>query len=248
MKIFLRRILTIKKPLLILAVLALLSIFFTEFKLNEIPEPIKGLSILRNIFIKFCFSYLSAFLFYFLISHLPNEKLKAKMFRFLNNKLFRLTDFGYRLLLTIHRHHTGNVPNDSIKADQIFITESLKKINPHNHITMQFFLPIQFENWFDALNYLHENSKEIIKDIFFLKDIIDIEILQSISHIEDLFQNHLNFTKDGNVTNSDLGFLSNSLFDYIKETERLRELMKTYSDKYALEFQNDLMTSRANGR
>jgi hypothetical protein len=85
--IFKSRISGLRKEVRILLYFSILSILSIELVFNKFDSFYQLQYDLGVIYLKICYSYFSAFLFYYLVVYAPRERRRVKSFRYINNKI-----------------------------------------------------------------------------------------------------------------------------------------------------------------
>lgn len=94
------RILSLNKWIKRFAAISIIVILLIEFGLNKIPAYSEFMYDFGVIILKLSYSFFSAFIFYFLVVHLPKEKRKANSYRILQNSITSLYNNLYLLLVS----------------------------------------------------------------------------------------------------------------------------------------------------
>lgn len=228
------RIFALRKDILILATISLLSILLIELWFVDIPAPNKYFHFLGGVYLKLCYSFFSAFIFYFLVVHLPKENRKFKSYRQISNKVHKINQYIYSLLDALLK---GIDPahTDEIKAE--VIKEACEKTNPIQGVIALDFssLPYgkaEYNNWYELLQVTSVNIRDEIKDLLLLNDSIDANLLEAATHLDDTAK-WFNYKK-GTPYNS-LSFISYPLINLRNEAVALRKVVsKSY--KYSIEY------------
>src|ERR1017187_7878839 len=87
MKVIKSRLMSLRREVLFFDATALFSIFLVDIFLIRFQAFNRTMFYVGQVYIKLCYSYFSAFIFYFLVVHAPRERRRIKSFRFLSNKI-----------------------------------------------------------------------------------------------------------------------------------------------------------------
>jgi hypothetical protein len=179
------RIVTVKQLYGIPFAVSFVSIIAIEFYFIDKEAPTKFVFHLGQFYLKLCYSFLSSFIFYFLIVHLPKEKRKVKLYLHLQNKMATIYNdvcFFVRDLSSV-----SGVELDSrfldISKEQM--ESALKKINPQLETSYAIGSFVIFHKWHDYLVHLKKILKENIDDIVVYGDSVDSEVIGYLTHIEN---------------------------------------------------------------
>lgn len=123
---------TIKKDVLILAITSFFIIVLNEFFLKYLELNNKFFTDFLQIIVKLSYSYFSAFLFYFIIVHLPKERKKIKAYHFINSKIGLLSDeIGVMLskILIDPKESLNNIKKDINREDFLMLCQINDNLN-----------------------------------------------------------------------------------------------------------------------
>lgn len=203
--------LTIKKDVLILAITSFVIIVINEFFLKYLGLNNKFFTNLLQILVKLSYSYFSAFLFYFIIVHLPKERKKIA-YHFINSKIGFLNDeIGTMLskILIDSKESSNNIKKDISKEDFLMlcqINENLKLIIIDNKVYRN-----RSEYAFYIIKEIYPKSHELL----LYGDIIENDIFIALTDLNyfcnafiSLYSTH-KFEKnplDGDNLRSTIGF------------------------------------------
>lgn len=213
----------VRKELFITFVICITSIFILDFWLKNINEIFSGAAKLGDIYYKLCLSYISAFVFYFVNIHINNERLKTKMFLYINNKIADLVNMNQSLISSIIRRSEPEVTN--YQPDFETLRQYCLRINPHKPAIL-LNENIMFKDWFEALNYVHKKSKRAIDDLINIKEAITSDVLELLSRVDDCLENHVNISKGRTIGNQDMEVYSHGIYDYTKLVYKLHKVMR----------------------
>lgn len=100
---YIRRIFSVRNDLLILLILSFCTYFLIELVLNDIPEIFKGASKIGVFFSRISLSYISAFIFYFLVVHLGRERDKDNINEIIEQRVSNVIVSGHSFVLPMIR-------------------------------------------------------------------------------------------------------------------------------------------------
>ncbi len=81
---------TLRKDITIIFILCIATITSIDFWLKNIPELFNGGGKIGDIIYKLCLSYISAFIFYFLVVHIKTQRDKANLYKYVTQKVDRI--------------------------------------------------------------------------------------------------------------------------------------------------------------
>lgn len=97
-QLFKARFQGIRNELLILLALSIISILLNQFWINKISAFNDFQYNIGTIWIKLCYSYLSSFIFYYLVVYSPKERKRTKAYRVINNKIHKINELVTEIL------------------------------------------------------------------------------------------------------------------------------------------------------
>ncbi|MDA2451408.1 hypothetical protein PDN63_23640 [Bacillus cereus] len=226
LKYWKHRIATLRKDLKILFVIAVFSVLIMDLWLINIPEFFSGGAALGSLYYKICLSYITAFIFYFINVHLQNERTKVKTYKYIQNKASKLNYICGLLLNTVRKD--GSLSLDSSNSE-LSIYELCKNINPRKNFHLGGTYNIVFEHWSAGFQFITKESKELIRDLLFIKDTLNSDVLAILTEIDYLLDNSLNIVNGAKLGNEDLTVYSNRIIEYEK---LCTQLLDTVDEKY----------------
>lgn len=188
-KIFYNRLSSLKRILVVFLLIAITVIIGVDFYLIDLLSNNKVFSQILDFTTQLSYAYLSAFIFYFLVVHLPEENRKVRAYRPLNNKILtihrELQEINFLVLDATNYKHREQKHQFSI-TDLSFeeYHEYAKQTNPQYPPKLAFHKQ-PFSNWFEFLNYKSTKIKKLIEDLLLLNTILDGDVLRLLLYIED---------------------------------------------------------------
>lgn len=235
-KIINLRFIGLRIEIKVLLFLSGISILIIEFVLNKIQPLYDFQYDFGVIYLKLCYSYFSAFIFYYLIVYAPRERKRVKSLRYLNNKLFAIDTIVKNILLSIFREIEPQLTNLNADIKREDIRLICKQINPKLPIKLDHLEFADFINHYEFLNFQTKKIKILISELIVLNDILDENVFRSLTNINDVITNFLTF--DINIfANQDMEFLSYSLYELNFESkEMIDHFKKNYDHRYDYEY------------
>ncbi len=213
------------KLLLTMALLSIVSICSIEFCLIDIKTDYSFLYKPTPVFLKLCYSFLSAFIFYFFAVHLPRERRRAKVFRYTSNRVFSI---NHEIFLVIYkiRDVSGIKTIDPFKLNLKDLNDACKLINPRENL---FEVEIGFKDWFDYLLHKKNIIAKLMQGLMQMNDVVDSDLQEKLTLIDDIFTMRLNFeiVKPGNL---DLSIFAHQFLELAEES---RDMTKVFDEKYS---------------
>ncbi|WP_143394601.1 hypothetical protein [Flavobacterium branchiophilum] len=226
----------LRKDIKYILCIALIIVISTELCLNKINAIFfKYQYEIGLILLKLSFSYISSFIFYYIVVYLPKKRKRIKTYRFLNNQIMRIK---YHVLDIIYHLNKDGI----IDKEKDFIEEDIellcKNINPKNEFKIISHYTITFNNYYDFQNYKTSKIKEIIRELFYFHDVIDDKLLYFLTNINDVInQNYFSIEPIDIPYNPNIEFLSRYLFElYLYSNDMVNYFINEFSRNYGYEY------------
>lgn len=225
----------LRSELKFLLAVSLLSIFTSEFILNKINSLNEFQYDAGIVYIKLCYSYLSAFIFYYLVVFAPKERKRVKAFRLINNKIHQLNDLINSILITIMRetdpaiNTVGDLSYDEVK-------EYCTKINADKKVEYYTTGIPMHDSYYDFIQFKASKIKSSVDQLILLNDLIDDNLFLNFSNINDIISNQLTFDYVL-FKNQTLAFASHALVDLqFERKEMLDNFQSNYRKRYDFQY------------
>lgn len=243
-QVFLVRLMAVRKPLRYIGLTAILSVLIVELVLSDIPAPSHFLYKLGQVYLKLCYSYVSAFIFYLLAVHWPKETRRVRTFRLLNNTVIRISErLSNDLLSGLYgRRLTPEERENLTLAD---LERVCSAITPHSAGPAPIFamdLPY-CQNYGQFVQLMRARFKSEINDLLPLSENIDAKVLESLANILAVLTDFLRPSTYA-MHNPDLGPAGHGLYELNNEMVKLRKRFETSHKKYAPEYQYTVRKER----
>ncbi|MEI8202788.1 MAG: hypothetical protein WCH34_07230 [Bacteroidota bacterium] len=180
----LNRIYTIDNRLILLLIFAFVFLFIYDLLLINIKTHSEFSISFGKLFYSICLSYITSFIFYFFIVHIPHERKILNNIIFLHNKTFLLENEGLKLCCNI-------IESNSEKFDisKVYTSDKIEKallnINPFKKVDSDTFQANSFNNWFEYLDNLKRTVDTITTQLFIHSNILKDNHLKTIFVIND---------------------------------------------------------------
>lgn len=125
----LKLIKSVRKDLGLIFIIALLTICVIDFLLIDIPELFNGGYKLGQIIYKLCLSYISAFIFYFLVVHIKQQKDKENLYSYVAKKVYMVIGSAWGLIAEISK--ASNITLAEKYPTKVELDIICKAINPN---------------------------------------------------------------------------------------------------------------------
>ena len=219
---------TLRKDITILFFICLIIIICIDFWLINISEKITYGSKIGVIVEKLSLSYISAFIFYFLIVHIKTQKDKANIYTYVNTKVIIILGSCTGLLNELSKASNSNLKEKYPNSEEL--TQMFLKINPNENAPLLLSATSNnYANWIQYFEYFNKRSNDATEKIFLKMPFLDTKLVSLLAKIDDCshFMVIRNVVNTMPIRNTDLTFVQNTFKDYV---ELIKELEK-YSEK-----------------
>ena len=222
----LKLIKSIRKDLGFLFIGALLTVCIIDFWLSDIPELFSGGYKLGQIIYKLCMSYISAFIFYFLVVHIKQQKDKENLYLYVSKKVHIINSSASGLISAISKASNITLIEKFPSKEELDII--CKLINPNTNAPLILGPRDNYANWIQYFNYSKKRSNDATEKVFRKMPFLETELVNILARIEDndFFTVLPHFTYDRPIGNQDITVFKQCLFSYfelIKELEKYAE-------------------------
>ena len=228
-----RYIKSTRPELLILFVVAFLTLVFIDFWLINIPEVFAGGSKLGQIIYRLCLSYISAFIFYFLVVHVKNQKDKENLYSYIAKKVRMVIGAAKGIAGAMAKE--ANVELSGDFPTKLELSKICKGINPNGKAPMLLGVLGNHANWLQYFDTFKRRSNEATEKVFLKMQFLDSRLVNHLAKVEDC----THFTLISQVqflpiTNTDLCGFESSILEYFQLVENLDEYYQKKLKAYNL--------------
>ena len=225
----------LRKDISCIFIVAITSLLIIDFWLVDIPELFSGGKKLGSIIEKLCLSYISAFIFYFLVVHIKQQTDKKNIYSYIAIKSNLIIAYGQAIGRDLAKF--SNVTLKGTYPDKNELLEICSKINPYSETNLLLYMGGPSANWFQYFENNRYETFEAINDIYTKMTFLDTKLVKHIVEIENSnffpFAKALaNFPIQAKNTNL-LNFYS-TILEHINTIEKFQEYylknIKHYSD------------------
>lgn len=232
------RILTIRKDLRGIFIIALISILVIDLWLINIPAFFPVLATLGEIYYKICLAYITGFIFYFLNVHLQSEKNKVKTYRYINNKCGNIDSLIICLIASMRLANGQSPrPNAGLNDEEELLT-LCKGINPLNKF--QLYIPYNrtFTNWSECMIFFSKEIKVVLQELLIVRDTINSELIGVLTDIDE-YLDELNRLKGTALANKDIAVYFKSIYGLCNSSNELFKVLRTKYYYHQKEYQSN---------
>ncbi|MEO1255397.1 MAG: hypothetical protein AAFY41_11015 [Bacteroidota bacterium] len=171
----------LRPVLYILLSLALTSYFLISFYLINIPELFPGAYELGQFVLKISISYVSAFIFYFVVVHLKNEKDKSNVSDFVGITVHQIIDHGKDFVIPLLKIKDPNLafeyPESRSELEDIMNVDPYLRQAPLHRGADQL-------NWLEYYDHLIRVTQTSIDNVLRRMNFLDSELVKLLTRLE----------------------------------------------------------------
>ena len=220
---------TLRKDITILFFICLATIICINFWLINIPEIFTCGAKIGVIVEKLSLSYISAFIFYFLVVHIKTQKDKANIYTYINKKVYMVIGSCLGLINELSKSSNINLKEKYPNSEEL--TQMFLKINPNENAPLLLSVTSNiYANWIQYFEYYKKRSNDATEKIFLKMPFLDTKLVNLLAKIDDCshFMVIRNTVNTMPIKNTDLTSFQNTFSDYI---ELIKELEKYAEEK-----------------
>ena len=230
---FVELIKTLRKDLSFIFILCLAIVLCINFWFIDIPELFKNGSKVGILIEKLCLSYISAFIFYFLVVHTKQQKDKKHIYEFVAEKSLHIISYGQTIGRDLAKD--ANVKLKEYYPSKDELIEICYKIDPYSEPST---LVSRFGhklNWFLHFENYRQETMTAINEIYAKMPFLDAKLINHLSLIES--SNFFSFTKGMQnlpfkAKNENLLNFSDTIFNYLNTVKEFEEFYNKNIKKY----------------
>lgn len=160
-----------------------MSVCIIDFWLIDIPEIFKGGYKLGQIIYKLCMSYISAFIFYFLVVHIKQQKDKENLYSYVAQKVNMIIGCAWGLISAVSNASNITLTEKYPSKEELDIICTC--INPNANTPLLLGRLGNYANWMQYFDYQKIRSNDATEKIFKKMPFLETELVNILSKIED---------------------------------------------------------------
>lgn len=173
---------TIKKELIILLFTSLITYFLIEVVLMKFSEIFSGAYELGQFFSKISISYISAFIFYFIVIHIKSEKDKENINEWVGYKAHSIITDAHLFIQPLMQVDNKNARFKKLTKEELhLLLKSIKRRDKQ----APYIVKDQKITWLEWFEKQKKSTQESIKEIFVRYPHLDSEFIKIITRIEN---------------------------------------------------------------
>lgn len=173
---------TLRKDLALLFIVSLLTVLMINFWLIDIPEFFNKGNTIGILAEKLCMSYISAFIFYFFVVHIKQQKDKRNIYQFVAEKSINIISYGQTIGRDLAKD--SNVKLKTYYPSKEELLEICYKIDPYSEPTTLVSWSGLKLNWFSHFEKYRQDSMDSIHEIYAKMPFLDAQLIKHLSLIE----------------------------------------------------------------
>jgi len=211
MKKLFKDIISIRKDLTIILFVVIsviiLEVSRSEAKLNAV---ISGL----------CLSYISAFIFYFLVVHLKQQRDKDNIYQYIARRTYIIVSDTKSLISSFKKESRIGLKSEYPTEEEL--EEVCKKINPNSNAPLLIGGLDHYASWIQYLNYHKDRAENAIKKIYVGMQYLDSNYIKLLMGIEDCVHfKVIDVASKMPMRNVDLTAFARQLYKYFELVRKL---------------------------
>lgn len=175
--------LTINRTINCLFIFSLASIILKILYLDHIPELFKPGHEFGEIYSRLCLSYISSYIFYFVVVHVKKEKDKENINKFINPKIRTAYSQWKPQLMDICKAVGEDMPSDL--PEKAFIIEVFSKIDPNSQAPLIKDTQGNYANWIEYFFYYKNRVDKFISVVTDKMPFLDSELVRLLSELSE---------------------------------------------------------------
>lgn len=173
---------TLRKDLGLLFIVSILIVLMINFWLIDIPQFFNKGNTIGVLIEKLCMSYISAFIFFFFVVHIKQQKDKRNIYQFVAEKSINIISCGQTIGRDLAKD--SNVKLKTYYPSKEELLEICYKINPYSEPTTLVSWSGLKLNWFSHFEKYRQDSMDSINEIYAKMPFLDAQLIKHLSLIE----------------------------------------------------------------
>jgi hypothetical protein len=222
------------KLLLYIAFVSIVVVLLVEFFLIDIKTEYALLYKPTPVLLKICYSLISAFIFYFFAVHFPRERRRAKVYRYISNRVFIINEEIHLILYTILAISKKEI--NQTELNKVDFINACKQINPK--ISFYELYGLSFSDWYEYLTKKKNVIEKLLDGLIQLNDLIDSDLQEQLTLIHDILTRDFRFPM-GKPNNDNLVHIGGSIIELLEESRRMKEVFDSKYSKFYSEIYHE---------
>ena len=213
----------------------LINVILIEFVFSNVPELFQGGAKLGAIVERLCLSYISSYIFFFLVVHIKSQKDKENLDQYIAQKTYRIIGDA-KIVIKAFKQETSYQLEDRYPTSSD-VQKMCGLINPHGQAPLVFGHLGNYATWLQYLNNFKRRTEESISRIYLKMQFLDSDYLRLVVNIQDCGHfSTINMLTSMTypIRNTDLSSFADELYQYFEYVKILEEYadhkFKDYKD------------------
>lgn len=226
---------SVRAEINILLIACLINVILIEFVFSDITELFRGGAKLGEIFERLCLSYISSYIFFFLVVHSKNQKDKENLYEYIAQKTYRIIGDAKSIIGAFKQETNYQLSDEYPNLSDV--QKMCKLINPHGQAPLLLGQLENYATWLQYLNYYKVRTEENITKIYLKMQFLDSDYLKLVIKIQDCAHFYVVKTLTGMtypIRNTELSSFAKELhqyFEYVRDLEEYADRkFKDYKD------------------
>jgi hypothetical protein len=213
----------------------LTTVIAIDFIFSNVPEVFQGGAKLGSIVDRLCLSYISSYIFFFLVVHIKSQKDKENLYPYIAKKTDRIIGDAKSMIEYFKQQASCQLEDQYPALSEV--EEMCRSIAPHGRAPLIIGGLGNYATWLQYLNYSKRRTEESISKIYLKMQFLDSEYLGLVVNIQDCNLFWIINDLSGMtfpITNTDLSFIAKEIHQYFEYVKLLEEYayrkLKDYKD------------------
>ncbi len=177
-------ILSINKTLGLLCIGSLISVFIIDFWLIDIPAPLPIFEKLGKIYYAVCMSFLTCFIFHFVVVHIPTIKNRQLINGYISTQIQNIINISFGFVTLLAKHKQYDI-KDKYPTEEDIIYLFRNTISTEKNPNMVDVKTFRHLMWYETLYDMLVKNQESITKIESKDMYIDAELSLLITNIKE---------------------------------------------------------------
>lgn len=221
---------SVRKSLRYLLLLSFFSYFIIELVLRNYPPLFLNASVVADFCSRLFVSYISAFIFYFIVVHIKSERDKENINEYTGHEVYSIITSGHLFIQPLMQVEEKKVRFKYMEEQELW--DLFSSINRFEKIAPLSFKSGENADWIAWFEYLKESIERSINEIMINNHILDSELIKLIMRIKEcpLFKQFYLLYDESWGT--DLTPINKQMLFFLTNLKRLEEYANLHLKEY----------------